>query len=347
MLRNIRLCFPGPHQLTERNDDDVPAPGAGQVVARTLFSLISPGTELALYNGTHVGIDNPANTFAKYPFYPGYATVGEVVSAAPDVAGIAGGDLVYNRGAHALYNVLTVNDPNGPVLRLDAGQRPELQVFARLAAISATAVAQSRPKLGETTVVIGMGLIGNLAAQLMALAGARVIGVDLAPDRLALARACGLTELVQSGPGVDLRAELAKLIGSAQVDIVVEATGVPQLVPAALDLVRPLGQVVALGSTRGRVDLDVYELIHRKGVRLSGAHERIQALPGYPNKLAITRHVLRLIDIGALKIAPLVTHRLAYTQARQGYELLQDPTTGAMGVLLDWSGKALPAAPHP
>lgn len=312
------------------------APANGQVLVRSLWSLISPGTELALYTGTHVSIENPANSFAKYPFYPGYAAVGEVVAVGPDVRGLSPGKLVYTRGRHALFNTLQIDDPAGPVLPLPENCSAEYALFARLAAISMTAVSQSRPMIGALTVVLGAGLIGNLAAQLLALAGARVVVVDVATNRLATARACGLYETVLSAPGTRLEQSLTELAGQGQPDLVVEATGVPELIPQALELVRPLGQVVALGSTRGKVDLDVYELIHRKGVRLSGAHEMIQMQPGYPSKLAMTRHVLWLISTGALKIEPLITHRLPFDQALAGYQMLLEPKSGALGVLLDW-----------
>jgi 2-desacetyl-2-hydroxyethyl bacteriochlorophyllide A dehydrogenase len=334
---NTRIVFREPFDL-HYHDEAIPGPpGSGQVLVRNRFSLVSPGTELALYTGTHVSISNPLNTFAKYPFRPGYATIGEVIAVGEGVDGMAAGDTVYTRGQHARYNVLRVDDPAGPVLRLDPAGRPEEMVFARLAAISMTAIGQALPRIGDTCVVIGMGLIGNLAAQLMEIAGARVVAVDVVEGRLKAARECGLNRTLLSTPATDVRSEACRLLDAEAIDVVVEATGAPQLVGPALEIVRPLGAVVALGSTRGTVDIDVYELIHRKGVRLLGAHEMIQMQPGFPSKLAMTRHVLAMLERGALKIAPLITHRLPYSDAKRAYEMLRDPREGALGVLLEWA----------
>jgi threonine dehydrogenase-like Zn-dependent dehydrogenase len=140
-----------------------------------------------------------------------------------------------------------------------------------------------------------------------------------------------------SGSGVDLNERIRQITGGAKADIVVEATGSAQLVVPALDLVRDLGQVLALGSTRGHVELNVYEYIHRRGIRYIGAHEALQNNSRFPSRLTLTRYVLKLIGMGALKTGPLLTHRLPFTEAKLGYDMLLNQQDQALGVLLDWA----------
>lgn len=307
-----------------------------QVLVRTIHSLISPGTELALFTGTHVGIKDPNNHFAKYPFYPGYSIVGEIVEVGKEVEDFKIGDIVYALGNHAAYNIISVKNHQWPVIKLDDRELGEKAVFSRLAAICMTSIVQSKVQIGDIAVVLGMGMIGNLAAQLLSIKGAEVIAVDVVEERLKIANKTGIQKTILSGDSIDLGEKLEELTGSKYADIVIEATGSPKLIIPALEVVKPLGQVIALGSTRGNVDLNVYEYIHSKGVNFTGAHERLQDQNGFPSRLKLSKYALKLIELGALKIDPLITHKLPNNEAKHGYEMLQNQQNEALGVLLDW-----------
>jgi NADPH:quinone reductase-like Zn-dependent oxidoreductase len=79
-----KLVFPGPYQI-EFQQQSLPVISTNQVLVATDYSLISPGTELALYTGTHTGLSNPNNSWAKYPFSPGYAIVGRVIAVGSEI----------------------------------------------------------------------------------------------------------------------------------------------------------------------------------------------------------------------------------------------------------------------
>ncbi len=339
-MNNVRVVIAKPYEIRYEQAPFTSAVADDEVLFRTIFSLISPGTELALYTGTHVGIPDPNNTFAKYPFYPGYATVGEVVSTGAGVSQLAPGDWVYTLGRHAAYQTASLSDQrNCPVMRLDSAhiQDAAKTTFTRLAAITLTSIVQSELRIGDVAVVIGMGLIGNLAAQLYALRGAEVVVVDVVEERLRIAQSMGIKHVILSGEQVNLRERLRELTGREAADIVVEATGSPQLVIPALQLVKHLGQVVALGSTRGNVDLNVYDYIHCKGIRFIGAHENLQDRQDFvSSRLELSRYALSLIQQNILKTEPLITHKLRYSEAHTGYDLLLNRQQQALGVLLDW-----------
>jgi 2-desacetyl-2-hydroxyethyl bacteriochlorophyllide A dehydrogenase len=335
-VNNIKVVFKGPHDLDFESVELETNLDGNEVMIRTQYSLISPGTELALYTGSHIGIPDPNNKFAKYPFYPGYSVVGHIVSVGEHVKGYQPGDKVYTIGHHASYNIVSSNSNHVPLIKLPDDFVGERAAFARLAAICMTSVEQSRIRVGDTAIVIGMGLIGNMAAQLFSIMGANVIGVDIVEKRLKIARETGIENVVLSDEHINLNEKVQEITGGVKADIVVEATGSAKLIVPALDLVRHLGQVIALGSPRGNVDLNVYEYIHRKGVHFTGAHEALQNIDGFTSRLALTRYVIKLIGFGALRIDPLLTHKLSFTEAKQGYDMLLNQQDQALGVLLRW-----------
>lgn len=334
-VSNRKVRFTAPYELEYESEELSPSElGSRQVLVRTSRSLFSPGTELALYTGTHVGLGDPANTFAKYPFYPGYASVGVVIAAGDEAGGVRPGDIVYADGRHAAYYVQNVHE-RSILHRVPDGVLPERAVFARLAAISAASVVQAQVKIGTKVAVFGMGLVGNFAAQLFGLLGAEVAAIDPMPMRLDIAKACGIPHAVCNDGGTDVK-EALRAIWGAEPDIVVEATGVPELVNSAMELVRIHGQVVLLGSTRGMLTTDIYKLLFCKCISVVGAHESGQGRHGQPTRHDITRYVLRMIAQGALRTDPLLTHTLPADQAKEAYELLLHRKNEALGVQLKW-----------
>ena len=99
-------------------------------------------------------------------------------------------------------------------------------------------------------VVLGLGLVGQFAAQLSRLSGARpVIGVDLLPNRVRIAGASSVHAL--NPDRSDVRQTVDDITGGHMAEVVIEATGNPHVVPQALDLAGDGGRVVLLGSPRG------------------------------------------------------------------------------------------------
>jgi len=336
MPKSKKLVF-NRTKSVELIEADPGAVAADELLVRSEYTLISPGTELAIYDGTHIGFEDPANQFAKYPFFPGYAAAGEVEEVGGEVEGFEPGDLVYAIGPHAERFRVKAGSESAPVFKLSESVPSALAPFARIAGISMTALLQTGSLLGERALVLGLGLVGNLAAQLYAASGMDPIGVDVAPNRLEIAKACGIRDAICSGPR--LEEAVAKVCPGGKPALVVEATGIPALVSQALALVRPMGQVALLGSTRGTVELDVYRQLHRSGVKLVGAHEGLQKSGGFASRRSTTQHALRLIERGALKIEPLLTDVFPPEQAEEAYEMLLACKDACLGALFDWRGR--------
>jgi threonine dehydrogenase-like Zn-dependent dehydrogenase len=139
---------------------------------------------------------------------------------------------------------------------------------------------------------------------------------------------------------VDVPAEVTHLTGGHGPDVVVEATGSPAVVPLALNLVTKGGRVVLLGSTRGQAEIDVYSHIHRKGVRVIGAHESVQNLDLVPGVCWTKARNLKLLaDLfvqGQLRSQGLISHTIRPADLPAMYEALAERPQDYLGVLVDW-----------
>ncbi|MCY3833539.1 MAG: zinc-binding alcohol dehydrogenase [Chloroflexi bacterium] len=308
---------------------DPPPPGPGQVLLRALSSLISPGTERAFFL-------NLANTNPEYPYFPGYSFVGEVIAVGDAVYSLTTGDRVVCRAAHQTYALVDggVCAPVPPQLA------DEEAAFFALLAIALQGVRKARIELGESVVVLGAGLVGNLAMRLAQLSGGLpVVGVDLDPWRLALAQEIAADETLVNDEC--LAGDLRALLAANGADVVIEATGAPAAVATAFQLAAAGGRVVLLGSARGNTqDLNFYRDVHRKGLLVIGAHESNQPLhdssPGCWTARREYALGLQLLARGRVQTAPLITHRYNWREFQSAYAQLANWDTDALGMLIEW-----------
>ncbi len=331
-----KVVFTGANEVELQGFDfDVTALAPHEVAIKPHYTLISPGTELACLTGIESSV--------RLPFTPGYAGCGEVIATGAEVRGHAPGDLVFSYTPHASHvkaGALVARVPEGLDLRL--------AVFARMAAVSITALRVSDAELGDRVAVWGLGLVGNLAAQLFTLAGCDVIGIDLSPRRRELAKQCGVRHVLDGAQ--DVVAAVRDLTGGEMCSTVVEATGAPAVGARAAEVAGKLGEVILVGSPRGEYTGDITALLNQihlwqNGcVTFKGAHEwryRIPRDPGGHTKHSLERNVdilLALIAEGRLQVEPLLTHVLPPSECGAAYAGLRDRKDEYLGVVFDWTG---------
>ena len=219
----------------------LPECAPNQLVAKTIYTFVSPGTELRVLGG-HYG------AAGKYPMVPGYSAVSEVVSCGSEVKGFRKGDLISCRnsvnfadcramwGGQAGMHVYDTDNENTPVL-LPEGVKDLLPyAVAEVAAISLRGVEAAYPEVGETAVVIGQGMIGQFSAMFLKIAGCKVVVCDIDENRLAEAREAGAAATVNL-KDADAEERLQRL-GNGGFDIVVEASGVSPGIELAHKLLR-------------------------------------------------------------------------------------------------------------
>ncbi len=307
--------------------------GPNDVLVHTRFSTISAGTELAKLTGLQE---------VDYPYAPGNRAVGEVAAVGEEVKEFAPGDLIFTHTPHASHALATRFRAPVP-----ADVPPAHAPLVGMALVAITALRVSSAELGDQAVVLGMGVVGALCAQLLENAGVSVIGVDISASRLERARRCGVSSVVHAGEE-DVRERVMDETAGRGVELVVEATGRPEGAEIACSLTAKQGEVVLLGSPRGEYRTDLTPLLNavhlwrdHGSIALKGAHE--WRYPLYPDgyaKHSMLRNaeiIFRLMAAGRLNTAELVTHVLPPRQAADAFEGLLRRKDEYLAVVFDWT----------
>ena len=330
MKEPLRVVWPNKGEVV-LEEFQLGEPGRDELVIETEYTLISPGTELAFLKAL-------PNTPQRFPQYPGYNNIGRVAKLGSEVRGFSEGDRVVSPSGHASM----VRVSASKALKVPGRLRAEEAVYFNMAAIALQAVRKAQVELGEAVLVMGQGLVGNLALQLAKLSGGfPVVGTDLMDERLRISRECG-ADLTLNPRSEELRARLREITGRESVDVVLDATGVPQAINDCLELVGYRGRVVLLASSRGETErVNFYRDVHRKGVTIIGAHNSVrpkgESTRAYWTDLDDWDVALRLIAAGRLKVKPLTTDVLSFHDAPRAYKLLDRAPEDHLGVLLDWT----------
>jgi threonine dehydrogenase-like Zn-dependent dehydrogenase len=332
--RCITFTAPGTVALQEE-EVDIGKLAADAVAVRTEASVLSAGTELAILGGTE--------SWAPLPYEPGYGNIGTIIAAGSAVEGVAPGDRVYSFAKHKSVAVV-----QGFFMKAPADIPPELAVFARMAQVAITSVRASSVELGDTVAVQGLGLVGNFAAQLMKASGATVIGLDVSARRREAARACGIDHVIDP-IACDVVPEIKDLTDGRMCEVVVEATGVPDLALSACKLTGKPGEVVLVGSPRGSFTANPVELLNHvhiwggNNVTLVGAHEWrypvTDARDGF-NKHSIERNIRIIWDLIRQKrlcVQELLSHSVSPRECNAVYQSLRERNEEFLGVVFDWS----------
>ncbi|MFC0334441.1 zinc-binding alcohol dehydrogenase [Paenibacillus sepulcri] len=335
-MENKKVVFVKPWQVevVEEAFDPPPIP-AEEAVVRKLFTLISPGTELACLSGDE--------SWFQMPGTPGYASVSEIVEMGEGESALRKGDIVFHYGDHSKYQAVSTR---GTFLKVPESLDLRWVPFTRMATVAATAVRVSNIELGDYVSVTGLGLVGNMAAQLAGLQGANVIGIDLSRKRLEIAERCGLFDTYNSAEGGAKRRVEERTDGIG-VSTHIEATGIAQVAAQSLDWIARLGEIVFLGSPRGEFNTDLTDVLNychlynRGCITFKGAHEwRYPVEPNEFLKHSLVRNsqiVFELMKRGKLQIEPLISHVLKPEEAASAYEGLRNDKDQYHGVLFDWT----------
>lgn len=305
--------------------------GEGQILVENACTAISVGTEL--YSWLHGA--EPGRT-PNFPRPTGYCSAGTVIDKGAHVTGVEVGDRVAGEGYHASHQILDKN-----YHRIPAGVDWEDAVYLVMAAIAIRSVRKSRLMLGESLVVLGAGIVGQLALSLARLSGAMpTISVDLNELRLAHVLRRGADQAINP----TVTDEVPEVVRGYCIDnganVVIEATGKPAVYPLAVQLACTGGRVIALGSPRGTVEMDFLRDVHLREVSLIGAFQPMtpeQDHVYYPwTKDRDRQFLLKLMTAEKLTVRDLITHRFVAEQCQEVYEMLAERPDEALGVVFNW-----------
>jgi 2-desacetyl-2-hydroxyethyl bacteriochlorophyllide A dehydrogenase len=345
------LVFAGPRRIAFI-DEEVAAPGAGEVLVRTLYSGISAGTELTAYRGTNPYLTRKWNprerlfTAADEEGYPaggwreGYEEVGEIAALGPGVEDLEVGQRVYGIWGHRETKVLPADYARARIL--PAHVNPLHGIFARIGEIALNAMLDGEPHLGETVAVFGLGVIGQVVCQLARLSGARVIGVDLVSERLDLARKLDVDHVIEGGEG-GVAEKVKELTDGRGADVCFEVTGNARGLHEAIRACAYNSKVVAVGFYQGdAVGLRLGEEFHHNRVavvcsQISGVNPALQHRWDKPR---LTRAFMGLVADGRVTLDPLVTHVVPFREAAAAYQLLDKSPSAVMQAVMSFGASA-------
>ena len=266
-----RFVFPGKQQVVLESFDPG-RPGKNQVLIRNHLSLMSTGTENIVFNrlfdpGTHW--DN----WVKYPFYPGYSSVGVIEEVGEGVEDLHQGQRVASRTGHRSHALAGEKSSFERCFPIPESVPFDQAVWFALAKIAFHGALVARYSLGDTALVIGAGPIGQMSIRWARAAGcARIIAVDTAAHRLPLAEAGGATAVV-TAPINEAREAVLAAGGGKLPRVVIDSTGNAAVFASALGLVADRGTVVLLGDTGSPARQTLTADVITRGLTIVGAHD--------------------------------------------------------------------------
>ncbi|MFB3882245.1 MAG: zinc-binding alcohol dehydrogenase [Armatimonadota bacterium] len=329
----IYAAQPNVVELREMEVPDTPRPH--QLLVETRYSVLSPGTELDCLSGKESG-------WFHIPAPLGYCAAAEVLAVGESVTGYAVGELVLSATPHATHAVIDHDWVRGVV---PAGVEPRLAPLVHIALIAITALRVSSAELGDWAVVIGQGLVGNLASQFLVRQGCRVVGVDRVPSRLEISRRCGI-EMVADASASNVSEVVEELTAGRGAEIVIEATGTAPAALLGVELTARNGEMILLGTPRGAYQADIMPLlraVHRNNPNLTikGAHGgSIRSLPDPYLKHSLMRNsriIMEMVQRRELSLEPLVTRVAEPAEAPDVYRSQREHPDRQLGVVFDWS----------
>ncbi len=318
IVRSRRVVFPGLEDAVLENSWGVGA-GPGEILVRSLYTAVSPGTERA-------GYLNLPNFRVSWPYQPGYSGCGRVLQAGRGVSGFRRGDLVAGIFKHSSLNIL---DP-AQVVPVPPGVKPEEAAFVTLGVIARCGVRAARIAPGGKVLVLGLGILGQLAIRMArnALAG-EVWAASRSGSGADSARMSGAaTVFALEGDGASRP--------PSQPDVVIDATGALQGFISALEMVRAGGRVVMLGSLPGLKHTAPWpELVVRKNLAVAGAHIRNLASEGLDYPGEATAFLADLAG-GKIPLGHLIAEVCRPEDAPALYRSLAAGGSSPSGLLFDW-----------
>lgn len=282
----------------------------------------------------------------------GYASAGVVLESNCDT--FQPGDRVACAGGGYATHSEQVFVPKNLVARIPEGVSFDEAAFTTVAAIALQGVRQAELTLGETAVVIGLGLIGQITVQLLKAAGCQVIGLDINSALFEIAKTVSGCDAC--GPSDDTAEELVSSLTrglGADAVIITAGTKSNQPLELALNLARKKGKVVVVGAVGMKVprspfyekELDLRISCSYGPGRYDPAYEErgIDYPPAYA-RWTENRNMQACLDLmasGGLKLKPLISHRFPVDDAARAYDLIvKGKDTLTLGVLLQYDAEA-------
>jgi threonine dehydrogenase-like Zn-dependent dehydrogenase len=313
----------GPCQL-ELREETLPEPGPGEALIRTHVSALSVGTESWRYvNGGHYGGEGSTC---------GYNSAGVVAATGPGVIDVRPGDAVFTIQPHAELVLVEARQ----VIRLPGDLDLESAAFTYLPTLGLHALRSANYQAGENVLVIGLGIVGLLAAQVARMVGARLAALEVDPLRRAVAEQAGVAPVLDPR-APDAMGRLQTVFGSPGPDIIVETSQAWNGLLDAVRLAHPETRIAIVGIYRTKPTEEVArdllratfmnrDHFHNQHVRFIGcSNDPADDYPPSVVRWTIQRNMQYMAEqIAADLLAPAraITHRFRWDELQEVYDRL-------------------------
>ena len=334
ITKQIVFTEPGVAKLL---DVEYAAPKANEVTVELEYSAISAGTERANLMGMRNSIYIAEDAAPTFPRVVGYSAAGIVTEIGSDIQDIAVGDrVIVYWGKH--QKRITVS--RSRVMKLPDCVSTQEGSLALISTFPLAAVRKTKLELGESAMVMGLGILGIFAVQELKAAGAcPIIAVDLVPERREFALKMGADYALD--PTAEDFYTTVKAITGGGVNVCIEVTGLGAGLSQALDCMKPMGRVALLGCTRSsKFEIDYYGKVHGPGITLIGAHT--MARPKRESSAGLwtdeddLQAVLKLIAGKRLNFKDMISEIHPAEEAPTVFSRLANDKNFPIGVLFDW-----------
>ncbi len=339
-MLNVKVVVaPKPGRVTlETVSLDEQALPPDQVLVKTDYSAVSAGTECAWISGNANWDDQ------KFPFYPGYSAVGHVIRVGENVKNFAVGDRVivpwHGHRSHILAPAARVWDGAYRI----ADDRIDMIEAAcvHIASFPMLGVRKLRIQMGESVMIAGLGILGQIALQAARCSGAMpLLACDFSPERRALALKMGADAVFDPGEP-DFIEKVRAAAGGGGVRAVVEVTGKAAALQQALKYTARMGRISLLGCTRvPDCPIDFYRDVHLPGITLIGAHTQNRpgsdSRPGEWTEQDDYETILKFLAAGRFRFSPLISRVASPAECGEIYDTLLHAGNPPLGIVYDWN----------
>lgn len=317
-------------------EEEVRMPERGEILVKTCISSISSGTERANLTGSKdVSVISKASEEAVFPRRGGYSTSGIVEKIGEGVTKFKVGDRVAMWWtSHNEY--ITIGEQNA--INIDEISFEDAALF-HIATFPLAAIRKCRLEIGESAIVMGMGMLGIIAIELLKAAGAvPVIAVDPDPEKREKALKCGAD--FAFNPYDEDFAEKVKKVTNGGAKVGIEVTGIGAGLDGILDCMARFGRVALLGCTRSSdFTIDYYRKVHGPGISLIGAHTIArpvhESYGGYWTQEDDMEALKKLTEMGRIKLSGIIDETHSPNDAEEVFTRLAFNKTFPL-VQFDW-----------
>ena len=373
------------HQLTQKLGSgemviqNLPYPqlGNGMIIVKNHFSIISGGTEGSTVTTARKGLigkakerpqqvkqvldslkkQGPVQTYRavmkKLDAYSplGYSCAGEVIEVGDDVTEFKVGDYVACAGAGYANHAEIVSVPVNLCVKLSEDANLKHASYNTLGAISMQGVRQADLRVGETCVVLGLGLLGQLACMILKASGVNVIGIDISDTNVEIAKKNGIVDQAypRNAPGVENKIQYASYGVGADAVIIAAATSNIDPINFAGTIVRKKGTVVVLGVVPTGFDREPHWYKKELELKMAcsygpGRYDLNYEEKGIDYPLAYVRWTekrnmesfQRLIEKRLINLEYLTTHQFDFENAPNAFDLVTNKTEPYIGIALKY-----------